>query len=169
MISDYLNESVNVTLNVNDPNLPGAAAGSGVHKAIWQLILAMVFKIIITIFTFGMKVRGGHQEVHFEWTNSWKKRSSNQMLWFGFAFQYVGFYISLPFYCFLFVLLNYKFGSSWQHFWPVSTQAKSHFCELNSCKNPLIYIVERCSQFIVFSHKGSVISDTHSSYRAGGK
>lgn len=66
MISDYLDESVNVTLNVNDPNLPGAAAGSGVHKAIWQLILAMVFKIIITIFTFGMKVRGGHQEVHFE-------------------------------------------------------------------------------------------------------
>ena len=66
MISDYLNESVNVTLNVNDPNLPGAAAGSGVHKAIWQLILAMVFKIIITIFTFGIKVGGGHQEVHFE-------------------------------------------------------------------------------------------------------
>ena len=25
-------------------------------------------------------------------------------------------YISLPFYCFLFVLLNYKFGSSWQYF-----------------------------------------------------
>lgn len=58
-LCDYLNESVNVTLNVNDPNLPGAAAGSGVHKAIWQLILAMVFKIIITIFTFGIKVPAG--------------------------------------------------------------------------------------------------------------
>lgn len=58
-LCDYLNESVNVTLNVNDPNLPGAAAGSGVHKAIWQLILAMVFKIIMTIFTFGIKVPAG--------------------------------------------------------------------------------------------------------------
>ena len=55
LISDY--QSVNSTLNVNDPNWPGAEAGEGVRKAIWQLILAMIFKIIITVFTFGIKVR----------------------------------------------------------------------------------------------------------------
>ncbi|XP_022793166.1 H(+)/Cl(-) exchange transporter 3-like [Stylophora pistillata] len=58
-LCDYQTESLNSTLNVNDPNWPGAAAGDGVHKAIWQLILAMIFKIIITIFTFGIKVPAG--------------------------------------------------------------------------------------------------------------
>jgi chloride channel 3/4/5 len=32
-------------------------AGDGVKRAIWQLVLALLFKGIITVFTFGMKVR----------------------------------------------------------------------------------------------------------------
>lgn len=50
---------VNSTLNVNDPNWPVSNAGSGVKKALWQLILAMIFKAIITVFTFGIKVPAG--------------------------------------------------------------------------------------------------------------
>ena len=30
--------------------------GEGVRRALWQLALAMVFKALITVFTFGMKV-----------------------------------------------------------------------------------------------------------------
>jgi len=41
---------------VNDPNWPVSNAESGVKKALWQLILAMIFKAIITVFTFGIKV-----------------------------------------------------------------------------------------------------------------
>ena len=52
--SDYA--FVNSTLNVNDPNWPVSNAGSGVKRALWQLILAMIFKAIITVFTFGIKV-----------------------------------------------------------------------------------------------------------------
>ena len=52
--SDYV--SNNSTINVNDPHYPGAKAGSGVHTAVWQLLLAMLFKSAITIFTFGIKV-----------------------------------------------------------------------------------------------------------------
>lgn len=36
-----------------------AAAGPGVHKAIWLLILAFIVYLILTIFTFGMKVPCG--------------------------------------------------------------------------------------------------------------
>ncbi|KAK4872907.1 hypothetical protein RN001_014936 [Aquatica leii] len=36
-----------------------AAAGPGVYRAVWLLILALVFKLIMTIFTFGMKVPCG--------------------------------------------------------------------------------------------------------------
>ncbi|EFA00320.2 H(+)/Cl(-) exchange transporter 3-like Protein [Tribolium castaneum] len=36
-----------------------AAAGPGVYKAIWLLILALILKLIMTIFTFGMKVPCG--------------------------------------------------------------------------------------------------------------
>ena len=32
-------------------------AGDGVKRALWQLSLAMIFKGLITVFTFGMKVR----------------------------------------------------------------------------------------------------------------
>ena len=51
--SDYINNS---TINVNDPQVSGAEAGAGVKQAMWQLILAMLFKAIITVFTFGIKV-----------------------------------------------------------------------------------------------------------------
>lgn len=36
-----------------------AAAGPGVYKAIWLLILAFIVYLILTIFTFGMKVPCG--------------------------------------------------------------------------------------------------------------
>lgn len=36
-----------------------AAAGPGVYKAIWLLTLALMMKLIMTIFTFGMKVPCG--------------------------------------------------------------------------------------------------------------
>ncbi|XP_056664700.1 H(+)/Cl(-) exchange transporter 5 isoform X3 [Monodelphis domestica] len=39
--------------------LPDRAAGAGVYTAMWQLSLALVMKILITIFTFGMKVPSG--------------------------------------------------------------------------------------------------------------
>lgn len=37
-------------------DLPDRAAGPGIHIASWQLMLALLLKIFITIFTFGMKV-----------------------------------------------------------------------------------------------------------------
>lgn len=37
----------------DNPNRP---AGPGVYAAMWQLCLALFFKIIMTIFTFGLKV-----------------------------------------------------------------------------------------------------------------
>lgn len=36
-----------------------APAGPGVYTAIWQLLLALILKLIMTIFTFGMKVPCG--------------------------------------------------------------------------------------------------------------
>ncbi|MEE6518369.1 hypothetical protein FKM82_029340 [Ascaphus truei] len=48
---------------VNDFNstkgdyLPDRPASSGVYTAMWQLSLALIFKAVITVFTFGMKVR----------------------------------------------------------------------------------------------------------------
>ena len=36
-----------------------AAAGPGVYTAIWLLLLALIFKFIVTIFTFGIKVPAG--------------------------------------------------------------------------------------------------------------
>lgn len=36
-----------------------AEAGPGVFNAIWLLLLALIFKFIITIFTFGIKVPAG--------------------------------------------------------------------------------------------------------------
>jgi len=36
-----------------------AAAGPGVYNAMWLLTLALVFKFIVTIFTFGIKVPAG--------------------------------------------------------------------------------------------------------------
>ena len=39
--------------------VPIAKAGSGVYTALWQLSIALVFKFLITIFTFGMKMPSG--------------------------------------------------------------------------------------------------------------
>ena len=39
--------------------VPIAKAGSGVYTALWQLSIALVFKFLITIFTFGMKIPSG--------------------------------------------------------------------------------------------------------------
>jgi chloride channel 3/4/5 len=41
---------------VNNRKYPAAEAGAGVIKSIWLLSLTMLFKAIITIFTFGVKV-----------------------------------------------------------------------------------------------------------------
>lgn len=55
-LCDYINDP-NMTRPVDD--IPDRPAGPGVYTAMWQLALALVFKIVITIFTFGMKVNGG--------------------------------------------------------------------------------------------------------------
>uniref|UniRef100_A0A674MPC6 Chloride channel protein n=1 Tax=Takifugu rubripes TaxID=31033 RepID=A0A674MPC6_TAKRU len=39
--------------------MTGNDAGPGVYSAMWQLCLALIFKIIMTIFTFGLKVPSG--------------------------------------------------------------------------------------------------------------
>ncbi|EDO33333.1 predicted protein [Nematostella vectensis] len=56
-LCDYIDN--NRTINVNNPHYPGAEAGPGVLKAVWQLLLAALFKLIITVFTFGIKVPAG--------------------------------------------------------------------------------------------------------------
>ncbi|KAK3737007.1 hypothetical protein QZH41_018406 [Actinostola sp. cb2023] len=56
-LCDYI--SNNNTVNVNDPRYPGAEANDGVTTAIWQLLLAAAFKLLITVFTFGIKVPAG--------------------------------------------------------------------------------------------------------------
>ncbi len=53
-LCDYINNP-NMTRPVDD--IPDRPAGPGVYNALWQLTLALIFKIVITIFTFGMKVR----------------------------------------------------------------------------------------------------------------
>lgn len=40
-------------------DIPDRPAGIGVYSAIWQLCLALIFKIIMTVFTFGIKVPSG--------------------------------------------------------------------------------------------------------------
>lgn len=47
--------------NFTDVNsaIEKAAAGPGVYRAIWLLVLALIMKLVMTIFTFGMKVPCG--------------------------------------------------------------------------------------------------------------
>lgn len=52
-LCDYVNNP-NMSRPVDD--IPDRPAGPGVYNALWQLTLALIFKIVITIFTFGMKV-----------------------------------------------------------------------------------------------------------------
>ncbi|OCT99635.1 H(+)/Cl(-) exchange transporter 3 isoform X1 [Xenopus laevis] len=55
-LCDYKND-MNSSKIVDD--IPDRPAGTGVYSAIWQLCLALVFKIIMTVFTFGIKVPSG--------------------------------------------------------------------------------------------------------------
>ncbi|MGH0138256.1 UNVERIFIED_CONTAM: hypothetical protein FKN15_038519 [Acipenser sinensis] len=55
-LCDYINDS-NMTRPIDD--IPDRPAGPGVYAALWQLGLALIFKIVITIFTFGMKIPSG--------------------------------------------------------------------------------------------------------------
>lgn len=52
-LCDYVNNP-NMSRPVDD--IPDRPAGPGVYNALWQLALALIFKMVITIFTFGMKV-----------------------------------------------------------------------------------------------------------------
>lgn len=52
-LCDYVNNP-NMSRPVDD--IPDRPAGAGVYNALWQLALALIFKMVITIFTFGMKV-----------------------------------------------------------------------------------------------------------------
>ena len=52
--SDYNRNFTNVNSAIEI-----AAAGSGVYKAIWLLFLALIVKLVMTIFTFGIKVPCG--------------------------------------------------------------------------------------------------------------
>ncbi|XP_074087662.1 H(+)/Cl(-) exchange transporter 3 [Macrotis lagotis] len=55
-LCDYRND-MNASKIVDD--IPDRPAGIGVYSAIWQLCLALIFKIIMTVFTFGIKVPSG--------------------------------------------------------------------------------------------------------------
>lgn len=52
-LCDYIN---NPNMSRPEDDIPDRPAGPGVYSALWQLALALIFKIVITIFTFGMKV-----------------------------------------------------------------------------------------------------------------
>uniref|UniRef100_A0A0K0DQL9 Chloride channel protein n=1 Tax=Angiostrongylus cantonensis TaxID=6313 RepID=A0A0K0DQL9_ANGCA len=56
-LCDYQNKTF--TTNKVDDNYHTGVFGSGVQSAIWQLIMALIFKFIFTIFTFGIKVPCG--------------------------------------------------------------------------------------------------------------
>ncbi|XP_005108895.2 H(+)/Cl(-) exchange transporter 3 [Aplysia californica] len=46
-------------LNMTDTFKYSAVAGNDVHSALWKLALALIFKMVITIFTFGIKIPAG--------------------------------------------------------------------------------------------------------------
>lgn len=52
-LCDYIN---NPNMSRPEDDIPDRPAGPGVYMALWQLALALIFKIVISIFTFGMKV-----------------------------------------------------------------------------------------------------------------
>jgi chloride channel 3/4/5 len=58
-VSDLCNYQHNFTLNALNKKVAIAEAGPGVYKSMWLLILALIFKLVITIFTFGIKVPAG--------------------------------------------------------------------------------------------------------------
>lgn len=62
--SSKLCEYVNDFNSTKGDDLPDRAAGPGVYTAMWQLALALIMKVFITIFTFGMKVRVACEGAH---------------------------------------------------------------------------------------------------------
>lgn len=58
-VSDLCDYKNNYTLNALNKKVAIAEAGPGVYKSIWLLLLSLIFKLIITIFTFGIKVPAG--------------------------------------------------------------------------------------------------------------
>ncbi|KAL8562214.1 H(+)/Cl(-) exchange transporter 3 [Nucella lapillus] len=46
-------------LTTPHPFQSSALAGDGVHAALWKLLLALIFKAVITVFTFGIKIPAG--------------------------------------------------------------------------------------------------------------
>lgn len=58
-VSDLCDYKNNFTLNALNKKVAIAEAGPGVYKSMWLLILALIFKLVITIFTFGIKVPAG--------------------------------------------------------------------------------------------------------------
>ncbi|XP_040583249.1 H(+)/Cl(-) exchange transporter 4 [Lepeophtheirus salmonis] len=55
-ICEYINKN---STYVYPDNVDIAQAGPGVYTAMWKLSLALIFKMLVTIFTFGMKVPAG--------------------------------------------------------------------------------------------------------------
>lgn len=56
-LCDYTSQVKGGAMNANTSNdLSERAAGPGVYTAIWQLALALIFKTLVTVVTFGMKV-----------------------------------------------------------------------------------------------------------------
>lgn len=51
--------NANMTQNINSDSYPHRSIGPGVYEALWKLTLALLFKGIITVFTFGIKVPAG--------------------------------------------------------------------------------------------------------------
>ncbi|XP_070197620.1 H(+)/Cl(-) exchange transporter 4-like isoform X2 [Littorina saxatilis] len=49
----------NRNLSTPHPYQSSAVASSGVHSALWKLFLALIFKSVITVFTFGLKIPAG--------------------------------------------------------------------------------------------------------------
>lgn len=58
-------QPVNTSETGVDNSLADRPAGPGLCTALWQLALALIFKILITVITFGMKVSSGHVSSRF--------------------------------------------------------------------------------------------------------
>ncbi|VDO93659.1 unnamed protein product [Soboliphyme baturini] len=58
-ISELCDYNFNFETTTAGGSATAGAMGPGVHNAVWKLILALIFKLVITIFTFGIKVPAG--------------------------------------------------------------------------------------------------------------
>uniref|UniRef100_A0AAY4CK08 Chloride channel protein n=1 Tax=Denticeps clupeoides TaxID=299321 RepID=A0AAY4CK08_9TELE len=58
-LCDYAERDPAINGSESGNELPDRPAGSGLYTALWQLVLALIFKVVITIFTFGIKVPSG--------------------------------------------------------------------------------------------------------------